>query len=206
LEAFALQHGESLGLARPDMPEELSDRMQEGCEPLLAIADALDTVPGSDGTLGAEARAALVALLTAERADERENAGLQLLADVRAVFMQQGVHVLSTEMLLFDLKLENDLWRTWYHDGLDPRGLAHLLRDYGIHSQTVRIDGATPKGYRRQDFAESWARYLPPVADVADVAEPVEAVLGPLDPSDGGVCAPHKSEQHPPQVDEVVPV
>jgi Protein of unknown function (DUF3631) len=32
----------------------------------------------------------------------------------------------------------------------------------GIHSRSIRIDdGTTPKGYRREQFADAWARYLP---------------------------------------------
>jgi hypothetical protein len=59
LEKWAAARGQELAAARPELPDELSDRMQEGCEPLLAIADELGC--------GAEARAALVELLTSSR-------------------------------------------------------------------------------------------------------------------------------------------
>lgn len=41
-----------------------------------------------------------------------------------------------------------------------PRGLADLLRPFGIRPTTVRIVTATPKGYRSEDFAEAFASYL----------------------------------------------
>jgi hypothetical protein len=79
-------------------------------------------------------------------------------------------------------------------EGLNARGLGKLLRPYGIKSGTIRVDQATPKGYKREALADAWTRYLPPspenppqapqatdpprekphehwdVADVADVA------------------------------------
>jgi hypothetical protein len=67
-----------LGDAQPTMPDELSDRMQEGCEPLVAIADALGH--------GDAARAALVELLSGDRLDDQESLRLRLLADIRIVF------------------------------------------------------------------------------------------------------------------------
>src|SRR5205823_254720 len=54
LEKWAAEHVDELGDALPTMPEELSDRMQEGCEPLAAIADAAGC--------GDEARKAFVVL------------------------------------------------------------------------------------------------------------------------------------------------
>ena len=40
LAAWGAEHGDELAEARPVMPDELDDRAQDACEPLLAIADA----------------------------------------------------------------------------------------------------------------------------------------------------------------------
>jgi hypothetical protein len=48
---------------------------------------------------------------------------------------------------------------------LNARGLATRLGKYGVKSKTVRIGDHTPRGYTREDLADAWARYLPPLAD-----------------------------------------
>ena len=40
------------------------------------------------------------------------------------------------------------------------RQLAKRLGEYGIRSQSVRINGATPKGFYRTQFDDAFARYL----------------------------------------------
>ena len=44
---------------------------------------------------------------------------------------------------------------------LTDRGLAALLRPYGIRSKTVRIGDLTSRGYMSADFVDAWNRYLP---------------------------------------------
>ncbi|MDP9224555.1 MAG: DUF3631 domain-containing protein [Actinomycetota bacterium] len=46
----------------------------------------------------------------------------------------------------------------------DQTALARRLGEFGIKSRNVRVGTETLKGYRREDFAEAWQRY---VADVA---------------------------------------
>jgi Protein of unknown function (DUF3631) len=141
-----------LATQRPSMPEELSDRMIEGCEPLVAIADRLGC--------GAEARAALVEILQAERQDSQENAELRLLRDLKGLFdTDPSTNALLTSAIC--LRLNADGWADWY-DGMSDRHLAALLRPYGIRSKSVRQGDATGKGYHRDDFHEAWSRYLPP--------------------------------------------
>jgi hypothetical protein len=169
LERWAEEHGPEIAAARPPLPDELSDRMQEGCEPLLAIADRLG--------YGESAREALVSLLTAERLDERENAQEKLLRDVRRAFYGADQHVLPTEALLQTLNAEEP-WSTWYGHGLDARGLATMLKPYGVSSRTVRLGAETAKGYHRGDFEDAWARYVRDegVTDVTDVTDTQEGL------------------------------
>ena len=45
--------------------------------------------------------------------------------------------------------------------GIDQRGLSRLLRPYQIKPRTVGSGPDSAKGYRREQFADAWARYLP---------------------------------------------
>ena len=46
--------------------------------------------------------------------------------------------------------------------GLDGRGLARMLRPFGIKPQTVRVDEEPAKGYYLDQFADAFARHAPP--------------------------------------------
>lgn len=50
-------------------------------------------------------------------------------------------------------------------DGLDGRGLARLLKPYGVKPRAVRLGDAVSKGYRRDQLAEAFERYLPPTPE-----------------------------------------
>jgi hypothetical protein len=152
--AWAAENGEAVALDRPEMPDELSDRMQEGCEPLVAIADRLG--------YGEEAREALVSLLTIERQDSVETAQLRLLRDLRAVFEKRGnPAALWTTTIIVDLCADESEWATWYGSGLSPSGLAKLLKPYGIESTSIREGANVAKGYKLDALREVWRRYLP---------------------------------------------
>jgi hypothetical protein len=79
-----------LALARPLLPEELSDRQQDVWEPLLAIAEL------AGETCSVRARAAAVGLSTG--AVSEESLGIRLLADIREVF--DGFERVSTVRLI----------------------------------------------------------------------------------------------------------
>lgn len=141
--------------AEPKLPDELDDRAQDGGEPLLAIADL------AGGEWPKRARAALIQL-HAERPDEADSWGVQLLAGIRHALSDEDR--ISTAELLERLKADAEApWAGWNHGaGLTARGLGQLLRRYGIRSRNVRQpDGTVPKGYQRDQFADAFARYLP---------------------------------------------
>ena len=153
VEAWVDKRAEVLGMAQPDMPDELSDRMQEGCEPLIAIADAAGC--------GAAARVALVSLFTGERPDDVESMRMRLLRDIRAIFDERDRGRLRSTTLVADLlALEEAPWAGYYGRGLEARDLSSLLAHYGVRSRSVRVGGEVAKGYKREDFHEAWARYL----------------------------------------------
>lgn len=161
------KHRDELGDARPDMPDELSDRMQEGCEPLVAIADALGYGPPS--------RAALVEILTSERLDSHDSFRLRLLGDVRSIFEKaeaktgERVRGIPTKRLLVKLiEMEDAPWGSYYGRTLEPRDLSKLLGHYGIKPGAIRSSKAevkrgekeVQKGYKRDELADAWERYL----------------------------------------------
>jgi hypothetical protein len=149
------------------MPEELSDRMQEACESLVAIAEGLG--------YGQEARTALVELLTGDRDDEREHLEVELLRDCRPIF--DGRDKLSDAQLVDALRVNGNGWDEYYDRGLKKRDVAALLKPYGVHSTSVRIEGQVKRGYRRDDFVDAWSRCLGDETDVTDVTAPMEKPL-----------------------------
>jgi hypothetical protein len=164
IEKWSVDHLTRLRGARPSLPDELSDRMQEGCECLVAIADLLGCGPA--------ARQALVELLTAERVDDRGAMRTRLLRDLKSVWQQREavaggkqVRAIPTDDLLRALwQMEESPWGSYFGRVLEARDLADLLHHYGIRSTTIRPPGAGTKpvkGYRRDDLYEAWSRYAP---------------------------------------------
>jgi hypothetical protein len=142
------------------MPDDLSDRMQEGCEPLVAIADVLGC--------GEDARAAFVELLTAERLDNVETYRLRLLRDIRDVFGARTRNISTEGLIKKLLRADESPWGSYYGRAVEARDLSRLLAPYGIHPTTVRVTVRSTerstervaKGYKRDDFADAWERYL----------------------------------------------
>jgi hypothetical protein len=157
LETWSQVDADEIAKVEPALPDELHDRAQDACEPLLAIADA------AGNGWPQRAQRALVELWTGERDEPADSIGVLVLAACRAAFGTE--ETLSTETLRERLNADPEAaWHDW--GGLTARRLATLLRPYGVRSRTVRVEGgATPKGYRRQSFEDAWSRYLPPSAD-----------------------------------------
>lgn len=161
--------------ADPALPEALNDRAMDNWRSLIAIADTA----GRGWPEGA--RHAALKLAGAELA---EDAGIrvQLLADVREVF-GQAIDRLPSEQLVERLvRLEGRPWAEWKHGKpMTANGLARQLKPFEIHSKTIRIGDATPKGYERADFTDAWARYLPPAVpgfQSATAPQPAPAAVG----------------------------
>ena len=153
LAAWTSAHMEELRVAEPVMPEELSDRMWDSWEPLLAIADL------ASGDWPARARKAAV-VLCGENAIEDESTGVRLLADLREYF--DGEPVFTTALLAYLNNHEESPWGTWNQGkGMRSQDLAGVLKRYGIKPRTVRVNEQTAKGYNGAWFEDVFSRYLP---------------------------------------------
>jgi hypothetical protein len=155
LAAWSAAHFEALAGAEPEMPPGITDRPADVWEPLLAIADEMG------GEWPARSRAAAVEL-EAVRQTATSSRGVQLLADLRAVFGAAGTDRIASEELCRRLaELEEAPWGDLRGRAIDPRGLAARLRPYGVRPKNVRIGENVPKGYTSEDLADAWSRYLP---------------------------------------------
>ena len=145
--------------AEPVLPEQLTDRQQDGMEPLLAIADeAGQDWPGALRQAGVE-------IFGSQAADD-QNIGVQLLADIRGVFEDTGDDKIQSASLIEKLKeIETSPWADWSKGkGLSPNGLARLLKPFGISPKgSVRVGDTIAKGYSWASFEDAFTRYLPSV-------------------------------------------
>jgi 5S rRNA maturation endonuclease (ribonuclease M5) len=141
--------------ARPQLPEELTDRQQDGAEPLLAIADA------AGGDWPQALRQSLIALCAEAQAAD-SSVGVQLLNDIGQIFDARGVdRIASVDLAAALCEIETSPWAEWSHGKpITPGKLARLLSSHEIKPHSVRIGDKTPKGYQREDFEDAWARYL----------------------------------------------
>jgi hypothetical protein len=146
---------EDLRDAAPGLPNLLSDRQQDGCEPLLAIAD----IAGGDWPQ--KGRNALLEILTGEVAED-DSFRVRLLSDIRTVFDQKLVERLSTVDLLAGLCDTEPQWLEFLHGKpVSAAAVARLMRPFGICHRKLRFGEATLWGYDRESFADAWLRYLP---------------------------------------------
>jgi len=163
--------------ARPSFPDGFADRQQDISEPLLAIADL------AAGEWPTRVRQSLCVLFGAAESEDT-SLGVTLLRDIRSVFgIRSGKdsdRIYSAELAAALREIEGSPWSEWEKGkGFTANTLARLLKIRHIHPQTIRTTGGTAKGYKREDFADEWERYLSPLPD-----EIVTPVTTPVDLSD----------------------
>lgn len=145
------QH-DHIAASRPALPDELDDRAQDVWEPLLAVADLADW--------SERARCAAVALSTGQ---EREDDSLTvvLLRDIYGYFNSNGHDRVRTADLLAHLHaIEDSPWGDWYGKTLNAHSLSRLLKPYRIQTMPVRVEGEPARDYKREQFADAFARAL----------------------------------------------
>lgn len=166
---WAEDNKEQLRRCDPDIPTSLlSDRAADNWRPLLAIAD----LAGGNWP----ERARRCAIQMAGGYDE-QSAREMLLADIKTLFERLNVDALPSQQLVDELvKLEERPWPEWRRGKpLTTRQLASLLRSFHVVPGNIRIGDKVPKGYRRDQFEDAFARYIPATPDSA--ATPLQAAV-----------------------------
>jgi hypothetical protein len=100
--------------------------------------------------------------------------GVRLLGDLRIIFDEAiSLHTETiVDRLLFGDGLDADApWSSLHGKTLDKRGLASMLKRYGVSPQKVTIEGRSLQGYRREHLWDAWHRYLPPASAGAELPE-----------------------------------
>jgi hypothetical protein len=134
----------------PDMPESIEDRLQDAWEPLVAVADA------AGGVWPELARAACKDLCNA--ADDTDDDGIQLLADIEDIFTAVNDSFLRSSQMVHELKDRDE--SPWRDNELTPHKLARMLKPFGVRPRPG--PGSTARGYWRADFKDSFRRYNRP--------------------------------------------
>jgi hypothetical protein len=150
LSAWVTPNADKIGDAQPAMPAGLNDRAEDVWESLVAVADL------AGGDWPKRARRAAVLLSAAAEQDAAESIGPRLLADIRELYDGFTVSFMpSRELVNRLLKLDDAPWRD---RELTTRALSDELRPYGIRPRPDRAGKV--RGYRLEDFADAFARYL----------------------------------------------
>jgi len=167
--------GSQAGEAWPELPDGIVDRPAEVWEPLIAVADV------AGGAWPAKARAACVELNKVSQ-DRRASLGVRLLSDLRILFGDKDA--MHTETILEKLVagdgLDDDApWAELRGKPLAVRGLASMLKPYGVHSVKVTVNGRSLQGYRREHLWDAWVRYLSPLPAQVELPELPEPIAQP---------------------------
>jgi len=143
-----------LRAAKTALPEGLNDRACDNWDPLLTIADACGP------EWAADARKAAAAL---SGVDEDETYAIQLLEDLKTMFLHNGEKNMSSTEIVQQLAQRED--RPWpeYNKGqaLTVNAMAKLLKPFKIRPRQVLVNGRKAQGYKAEQFKWAFKRYVP---------------------------------------------
>lgn len=171
----------------PEVPSRLHDRAQDLWRPLLAVADL------AGGKWPKLAREASLALAGAAE-EGAEDVKTLLVEDIAALFREKKVDRLPTQTILEHLYgLDERPWNEWRRGKpLSPRGLARILKNFGVQSKNIKTHlGTVVKGYDLADLTEPFARYLGSIAN--SLPDPSSLSATPLHPSNNNVSGENTS-------------
>lgn len=131
----------------PELP--VSERAADVWEPLVCIG----VMAGDEWE--ERARKACVTL-TREAAEKPPTLAVQLLSDIREAF---GTDDVLESGELAD-RLHNLEGGRYVRGLFGTRDIARMVKDYGIASKTVRVQGNPVRGYRREYFEAAWEAHL----------------------------------------------
>lgn len=156
LARWTCDNEQAVRVARPALPDALHDRAADNWEPLFQIAEV------AGGAWPEVARRA--ALKLSGESEQLQSAGTELLADIQEIFETRRVQRISSADLLTHLfNDEEKPWATWNRGRpMTPRQLSKKLSEYGVSSANIKFGyGDVRKGYRADQFADTFSRYLP---------------------------------------------
>jgi len=167
-----LKHGHSASPTTshahdPNDPNGVRDRAAEIWRPLPALADA------AGGHWPQTARRACRHFVV-EAGPRDVSTGVQLLADIRDIFMTHKTDRMGTADLIRELHaIDDGPWTDLQGKPLDSRRLAKELDRYSVRPKDVKLNGKALKGYRVDGdggLTDAWSRYLPPLDSCATAA------------------------------------
>lgn len=168
---WAIDHAQALQKSRPALPETLNDRAADNWEPLLAIADEVNTACGRrTREVAGEAR------------EVEQSNREKLLVDLRELFKSMAAEIefdegsaelfepQETDTGLFSAdicealaKLEHRPWAEYgrARKPITPVGLARLLSGFDVRPKSFRSKDKNCRGYRLSELKPVFERYLP---------------------------------------------
>jgi len=150
---FALDYGPAISQALPDIPQDLNDRAADIWEPLFVLADL------AGARWPALARQAAVNL----SATTQDSSPISLLLlDLFILLAQTGNHGMFSRDLIKTLNAFTDHPWSILRRGkpVTELWLAQLLRPFGIRPHPLRIGDIQARGYRFEDFEDTFRRYI----------------------------------------------
>jgi Protein of unknown function (DUF3631) len=154
LTAWSEDHLDPLAAMRPEIPSKLGDRAADCWEPLLAIADL------AGGDWSERSRHAAVRL-SATPHETTLSPGVRLLDAIRTVLVAKRQSQIGSAELALAIN-DSEMWPT--RDLIDVRELAARLRPFDVQPRLLRHGNEVFRGYRCEDFADAFVRYLNPAA------------------------------------------
>lgn len=132
-----------------------SDRAEDNCAPLLAIAQVIGE-PWLQRT-----RESLALVFDCTQTNDSDDG--RLLTDIKQAFAAHGEHRITTADLLKRLNaLDEAPWPHFSHGRpMTARDLAQMLRRYGVHSLSIRKGDSVARGFQLEQFQQAFARYAP---------------------------------------------
>ena len=153
---LAADNAAALNGTKPTVPSGLNNRASMNWKLLLAIAEL------AGGDWPERARAASERL---SRSGRQPSDGVKLLAAIKTMFVESGKKVIASEAIVGELiKDATDIWIAYNRGGaITQHQVASLLSAYDITPITVHPSGrsSSSKGYKIDQFADAFARYLP---------------------------------------------
>ena len=142
----------------PHEIEGLNDRANDCWEPLLFVAEL------AGGDWPKKASEAAIYLHGLDEGSDSPSTNVELLADIRKVFIERKVQRIFSNDLLNELNNNFDFRWGSHNRGkpLTNQQLGQRLDGFGIRSKQIRIGSETGrKGFLVEQFEDSWKRYLP---------------------------------------------